>query len=565
VTIYARVTPAHKVRIVAALQRAGHVVAMTGDGANDAPAIRLADVGVALGGDGGTAAARDAADLVVTDGRIETLVDAIVEGRAVWASVRDALAILLGGNLGEILYTVAGSVFSRRPAINARQLLLVNLLTDMAPATAIALRPPRDRTPDRLLREGPDASLGSPLTRDITIRAVTTAGGATGAWLAARATGRPARARTVGLVALVGTQLGQTLTTGGNSPAVVATSVLSAAALAGIVQTPGLSQFFGCTPVDPVGWTIAGSAASAATATSLVAPQLAMALEAVTPFRQPTQPLGTSNEEARRMTTTSEQHEAREEARQAGEGAKATRQKAAEAAEKAKATREKAAEAAEQAKETGKHAGRAVRAVVAESAYATLVVGAVMVDAVRYTPRALLGLGRQVGFGISVLARRGRIMLGSAPDAMRMSGSPLPGAAEAALRAEAEGGIAAPPQAVATEAPVSPMGEPSGAPAPRAETAEPGEAVGAVTPPYEEAVSPEQELATPPFGEPVAEAEELVTPPFKEPVPDDKAGREDADYGEMSIQELRELARQRDIRGRSAMNREELIDALRNA
>jgi hypothetical protein len=156
-------------------------------------------------------------------------------------------------------------------------------------------------------------------------------------------------------------------------------------------------------------------------------------------------------------------------------------------------------------------------------------------------------------------------MLGSAPDAMRMSGSPLPGAAEAALRAEAEGGIAAPPQAVATEAPVSPMGEPSGAPAPRAETAEAGEAVGAVPPPYEEAVSPEQELATPPFGEPVAEAEELVTPPFKEPVPGDEAGREEADYEEMSIQELRELARQRDIRGRSAMNREELIDALRNA
>jgi hypothetical protein len=118
------------------------------------------------------------------------------------------------------------------------------------------------------------------------------------------------------------------------------------------------------------------------------------------------------------------------------------------------------------------------------------------------------------------------------------------------------------------------MGEPSGAPAPRAETAEPGEAVGAVTPPYEDAVSPEQELATPPFGEPVAEAEELVTPTLEEPVPDDLAGREEAGYeagGEeagyqgMGIQELRELARKRDIRGRSAMNREELIDVLRHA
>lgn len=248
--VFARVTPAHKVRIVSALQRCGRVVAMTGDGANDAPAIRLADVGVALRANGRTHAAREAADMVVTDDGVETIIDGIIEGRATWTAVRDALAILVGGTLGEIAYTVAGSAVSRTPPINARQLLLVNLLTDMAPATAIAMRPPADITPDQLLREGPHASLGAALQRDLTVRALASAGGATSAYVAARLTGRARRARTVGLVALVGRQLGQTLAAGRN-PTVAATGLLSAAALAAIVQTPGVSHFFGSTLLGP--------------------------------------------------------------------------------------------------------------------------------------------------------------------------------------------------------------------------------------------------------------------------------------------------------------------------
>src|SRR4029453_12714264 len=94
VRVFARVTPPQKVRIVRALQRAGRVVAMVGDGANDAPAIRLANVGVALG-EQSTTAARAAADIVLTDERIETLVEAVAEGRAMWASVRDAVSILV--------------------------------------------------------------------------------------------------------------------------------------------------------------------------------------------------------------------------------------------------------------------------------------------------------------------------------------------------------------------------------------------------------------------------------------------------------------------------------------
>src|SRR5581483_3279274 len=139
VSVFARVTPAHKVRIVRALQQAGSVVAMTGDGANDAPAIRLADVGIALG-HRSTEAARDAADLVVLDDRIEVLVDAVAEGRGMWVSVRDAVALLVGGNLGEIGFTVGGTLLGGRAPLNPRQLLLVNMLTDVAPAMAIAVQ-----------------------------------------------------------------------------------------------------------------------------------------------------------------------------------------------------------------------------------------------------------------------------------------------------------------------------------------------------------------------------------------------------------------------------------------
>jgi calcium-translocating P-type ATPase len=210
VTVCARVTPAHKVRVVQALQRIGRPVAMTGDGANDAPAIRLADVGIALGARG-TTAARAAADLVVTDDRLETIVDALVEGRAMWASVRQALGILVGGNLGEIAFTVAGGMVIGRSPLSARQLLLVNLLTDLTPSVVVAVRPPGPTDNGRLLAEGPETSLGAALTREVTVRAVSTASAASVAWLIARLTGRRARADTIALATLVSTQLAQTI------------------------------------------------------------------------------------------------------------------------------------------------------------------------------------------------------------------------------------------------------------------------------------------------------------------------------------------------------------------
>ncbi|MFI1196813.1 HAD-IC family P-type ATPase [Micromonospora sp. NPDC020750] len=262
--VVARCTPAHKVRIIQALQKCGWTVAMTGDGANDAPAIRLADVGIALG-QRGTPAARAAADLVVTDDRLETIIATLVEGRAMWSSVRHALSILVGGNLGEIAFSVLSAARTGRSALTGRQLLLVNLLTDLAPALAIAVRPPASDHADHLLREGPDTSLGATLNREIALRAASTTLGATVGWTLARYTGRQRRAGTVALASLIGTQLGQTVLAGGTSPTVLASTAASVGVLVFVVQTPGVSQFFGCTPLGPVGWGIAAGSALGAT------------------------------------------------------------------------------------------------------------------------------------------------------------------------------------------------------------------------------------------------------------------------------------------------------------
>jgi cation-transporting ATPase I len=269
ISVFARVSPAQKARIVRLLRDTGRVVAMTGDGANDVPAIRLAHVGIALGAQA-TPAAREAADLVVTDDHIETITDVIVEGRSMWASVRDALSILLGGNLGEVSFTLGAALLSNREALNARQLLLINLLTDVLPAMAVAVRPPPRKTPEELLAEGPEASLGASLNREIYVRATTTAGGAMAGWLLARPVSTPAQASTVGLVALVGTQLCQTMAVRGRTPLVFAAGVGSFAVMVAIVQFPGVSQFFGCRPLLPHQWGIALGAAVAATAVEMV-------------------------------------------------------------------------------------------------------------------------------------------------------------------------------------------------------------------------------------------------------------------------------------------------------
>ncbi|AEW98102.1 MULTISPECIES: cation-translocating P-type ATPase [Streptomycetaceae] len=279
--VIARVAPEQKLSVVEALQEAGRVVAMVGDGANDAAAIRAADIGIGIAARG-SAAARRAADLVLTGDALTPLVAAVTEGRALWRSVADAIAILTGGNAGEVAFTVLGTLVSGTSPLSTRQLLLVNLLTDMFPAMAVAVTP-EDAPDPRPGHPGDDpssatspAALGKPLIRQIRRRGVTTALGAATAWLIGTCTpGTARRTSTMALCGLVGAQLTQTLHRRRHSPLILATALGSAAALIALVQTPLLSHFFGCTPLGPVAW----SGVAAAVLVTVLAPKVTPAVE----------------------------------------------------------------------------------------------------------------------------------------------------------------------------------------------------------------------------------------------------------------------------------------------
>ncbi|GAA2239839.1 hypothetical protein GCM10010430_21490 [Kitasatospora cystarginea] len=260
--VAARVAPEQKLQVVEALQAAGRVVAMVGDGSNDAAAIRAADVGVGIAVHG-SAAARNAADLVITGGDLSVLVDAVAEGRALWRSVADAISVLIGGNAGEIGFSVLGTLLSGASPLSTRQILLVNLLTDMFPAMAVAVTPRDDAAEESLAGESAlvgtvpvgIAVLGEPLTRQIRQRGVVTALGASTAWLIGTFTpGSARRTSTMALCGVVGAQLTQTVGGRRRSPLVLATVLGSALSLFVLIETPLVSRFFGCAPLGPVAW-----------------------------------------------------------------------------------------------------------------------------------------------------------------------------------------------------------------------------------------------------------------------------------------------------------------------
>ncbi len=266
--VFARMSPEHKIEVVQTLERAGLVTAMVGDGVNDAAAIRAASVGIGVAARGSDAA-RTAADMVLLNERIEALLDALDEGQQLWRRVQSAASVLLGGNLGEVCFALLTTILTGRSVLNARQMLLVNMLTDALPAAALAVSPQAGTVEV----ERNEAAMW----RAIGIRGASTTLGAALGWSMASLTGTPGRAATVALIALVSTQLAQTLIDS-HGPLVVTTAVGSLTALAVVVTTPGLSHVFGCTPVGPLAWSQALLSAGVASSVSAVAPGLLVRL-----------------------------------------------------------------------------------------------------------------------------------------------------------------------------------------------------------------------------------------------------------------------------------------------
>jgi Ca2+-transporting ATPase len=264
-TVFARVSPQHKVRIVDCLRREGHVVGMTGDGVNDAPALKRADIGIAMG-ISGTDVTRETADMVLTDDNFASIVSAVEQGRIIFSNIRKFVSFLLSCNVGEIGTIFVGTLLGWPLPLTAIQLLWMNLLTDGAPALALGMERGEpgimDRPPRPASRPIIDRSMAAGLVvQGITITAVTLLA----FWIGWTVYGSEGVARTMAFVTLSLCQVLRAYTNRSERSSVFSiglfsnrwmqyAAVSSVALILVVIYVPGLSLVFNAVALGGMQW-----------------------------------------------------------------------------------------------------------------------------------------------------------------------------------------------------------------------------------------------------------------------------------------------------------------------
>jgi Ca2+-transporting ATPase len=264
--VFARVSPEDKLRIVEAMQRAGEIVAVTGDGVNDAPALKRANIGIAMG-QRGTEVAKDAADVVLADDNFATIVYAVEGGRTIYANIRKFVHLMFTHNLGEVLMIFSATAMGWPLPLMPLQILWMNLVTDVFPALSLAMEPPSPNTMKRKPRHAESSLLSRDLIILISWQSTMLAATALLAyWWALGVYGPGEHARTIGLFTLIGVQLGhlfncrsQTRSAFSNlfsNPYIwVATLIVIALQLMAVFVAP-LSLVLGTTKPNQVDWAV---------------------------------------------------------------------------------------------------------------------------------------------------------------------------------------------------------------------------------------------------------------------------------------------------------------------
>lgn len=273
VQVFARVSPAQKLQIVQALQRGGKVVAMTGDGINDSPALKAADIGIAMGSTG-TDVAREVADVVLEDDNLETMIIAISHGRTIYSNIRKSVHYLLATNLTEIMVMFAAIAGGLGQPLNTMQLLWINLISDIFPGLSLALELPEPDVLDHPPRDPREPIITNAHLKRIAVEGATISAGALGAYgYGLVRYGMGPRAGTIAFMSLTAAQLQHTLSCRSESVSIFDQRKLppnrylkwamggSFALQALTMVVPGLRSLLGITPISLLDSVVIGGSA----------------------------------------------------------------------------------------------------------------------------------------------------------------------------------------------------------------------------------------------------------------------------------------------------------------